>query len=46
MSLGTALAQGAYTAARRAAAEALSEGTYGELDGALDFGTLNGHFVR
>ncbi|MFD8754769.1 isocitrate lyase/phosphoenolpyruvate mutase family protein [Kitasatospora sp. NPDC059577] len=42
ISLGTGLAQLAYTAARRAAAELLGAGTLTELDGALGFGELNG----
>ncbi|ROR43557.1 isocitrate lyase/PEP mutase family protein [Kitasatospora cineracea] len=42
ISLGTALAQAAYTAAHRAATELLGTGTYGALGGALDYGTLNG----
>ncbi len=42
ISLGTALAQLSYTAARRAAAELLGAGTLTELDGALGFGELNG----
>ncbi|MBY8880522.1 isocitrate lyase/phosphoenolpyruvate mutase family protein [Actinacidiphila acidipaludis] len=41
VSVGTALAQSAYTAAHRAATEMLREGTFAALDGALDFGTLN-----
>jgi len=41
VSLGTALAQSAYTAAHRAAAEILQQGTFSTLGGALDFGTLN-----
>ncbi|WP_211715818.1 isocitrate lyase/phosphoenolpyruvate mutase family protein [Nocardiopsis sp. MG754419] len=44
VSLGTAVAQSAYALAERAAVEVLSKGTYGELDQALDFGTLNGYF--
>ncbi|GAB7182215.1 isocitrate lyase/phosphoenolpyruvate mutase family protein [Kitasatospora sp. Ki12] len=42
ISLGTGLAQAAYTAAHRAAAELLGAGTLTELDGALGFGELNG----
>ncbi|MER6298619.1 isocitrate lyase/phosphoenolpyruvate mutase family protein [Kitasatospora sp. NPDC001539] len=42
ISVGTGLAQLAYTAARRAAAELLDAGTLTELDGALGFGDLNG----
>lgn len=46
VSLGTAVTQSAYTLAQRAATEALTKGTYDELGGALDFGTLNGFFAR
>lgn len=46
ISLGTALAQSAYTAAQRAAAELLGPGTLGGLDGARDFGELNALFAR
>jgi 2-methylisocitrate lyase-like PEP mutase family enzyme len=46
VSVGTAIAQSAYTLAGRAAAELLTTGGYAALDGALDFGTLNGLFVR
>lgn len=42
VSVGTALAQSAYTAAHRAAAEILQQGTFTTLGDALDFGTLNG----
>ncbi|MEE4544561.1 isocitrate lyase/phosphoenolpyruvate mutase family protein [Streptomyces sp. V4-01] len=45
ISLGTALAQSAYTAARRAAAELLGAGTLEGLDGVLDFGELNALFA-
>lgn len=45
VSLGTAVTQSAYTVAQRAAVEALTKGTYHELGGALDFGTLNGLFA-
>jgi hypothetical protein len=41
VSLGTALSQAAYSVARRAAGELLGKGTYTELEGALDFGTIN-----
>lgn len=44
VSVGTALGQTAYTAAHRAAKELLTTGTYQELDGALDFGTVNALF--
>ncbi|MGW3783406.1 isocitrate lyase/PEP mutase family protein [Micromonospora chokoriensis] len=41
VSLGSAVAEAAYTVARRAADEALGAGTYGALADALDYGTLN-----
>ncbi|MCG6499137.1 isocitrate lyase/phosphoenolpyruvate mutase family protein [Kitasatospora sp. A2-31] len=41
ISVGTGLAQAAYTAARRAAAELLGAGTLTELDGSLGFGELD-----
>ncbi|RKE19948.1 isocitrate lyase/phosphoenolpyruvate mutase family protein [Streptomyces sp. TLI_171] len=44
ISLGTALAQAAYTAAHRAAVELLGPGTLGALDGTQDYGTLNALF--
>ncbi|MCK2213677.1 isocitrate lyase/phosphoenolpyruvate mutase family protein [Actinomadura sp. ATCC 31491] len=44
ISLGTALAQAAYTATRRAAAELLDAGTLTTLTGTLDFGELNALF--
>jgi 2-methylisocitrate lyase-like PEP mutase family enzyme len=46
VSLGTAITQAAYTVAQRAAVELLTKGTYDELGGALDFGTLNGLLSR
>lgn len=46
ISLGTALSQVAYGAAQRAAAEALTEGTFTALADAVDFGSLNGAFPR
>ncbi|WP_404868063.1 isocitrate lyase/phosphoenolpyruvate mutase family protein [Kitasatospora griseola] len=46
VSLGTAVAQSAYTVARRAAVEALTKGTYEELGDSLDFGTMNSFFAR
>jgi len=46
VSVGTAISQAAYSLARRAAAELLTAGTYTELEGALDFGGLNGAFIR
>ncbi|GAB2605341.1 isocitrate lyase/phosphoenolpyruvate mutase family protein [Streptomyces capparidis] len=44
ISLGTAVAQAAYTAARRAAAEVLTSGTYRAYADAEGFGELNGLF--
>ncbi|MFE9626683.1 isocitrate lyase/phosphoenolpyruvate mutase family protein [Streptomyces sp. NPDC006527] len=44
VSVGTGVAQAAYTAARRATLELLSTGTYDELDGSLDFFQMNGLF--
>lgn len=44
ISLGTALAQAAYSAARAAAAEILRDGTYSRLAGAMDFGEVNALF--
>jgi 2-methylisocitrate lyase-like PEP mutase family enzyme len=41
VSVGTALAQTAYGAMRRAAAELLDSGTYAAMEGAVDFGTVN-----
>jgi 2-methylisocitrate lyase-like PEP mutase family enzyme len=46
VSLGTAVAQSAYTQARQAAVETLTKGTYSTLDAAIDYGTLNGFFAR
>ncbi|MFD9305778.1 isocitrate lyase/phosphoenolpyruvate mutase family protein [Streptomyces sp. NPDC060048] len=46
VSVGTAVAQAAYSAARAAAEEVLARGTYGGLGGTLDYGTLNGLFVK
>ena len=46
VSLGTAVAQAAYSVAHRVTEEALGKGTYAELDGALDYGTVNGVFRR
>ncbi|MFB7508506.1 isocitrate lyase/PEP mutase family protein [Streptomyces broussonetiae] len=42
VSVGTALAQTAYGALQRAAAELLDAGTYDAMAGAADFGTVNG----
>src|SRR3984957_20680469 len=44
VSLGQAVTQAAYTLARKAAAEALSSGTYDALAGADSFGDINGAF--
>ena len=44
VSMRTSIAQAAYSLAQRAAAELLTDGTYTELEGALDFGTVNGAF--
>ncbi|WP_328299752.1 isocitrate lyase/phosphoenolpyruvate mutase family protein [Streptomyces sp. NBC_00435] len=47
VSVGTGVAQAAYTAARTAAVEVLEQGTYEALAGpVLDYGTLNGLFVK
>ncbi|GKQ38542.1 isocitrate lyase/phosphoenolpyruvate mutase family protein [Streptomyces sp. A012304] len=46
VSVGTGVAQSAYTAARDATLELLDTGTYGELDESLDFGQLNSLFTR
>ncbi|TDD84495.1 isocitrate lyase/PEP mutase family protein [Actinomadura rubrisoli] len=46
VSVGTALSQAAYSVAQRAAAELLGKGTYTELEGALDFGSINGAVSR
>jgi len=46
VSVGTAISQAAYSVAYRAATELLTEGTYGELDGALDFAAINRMFIR
>jgi 2-methylisocitrate lyase-like PEP mutase family enzyme len=46
VSVGTAISQAAYSLAQRAAAELLTAGTYTELEGALDFGSINGAFAR
>jgi 2-methylisocitrate lyase-like PEP mutase family enzyme len=44
VSLGQAISQAAYSLARRAAAEALTTGTYGSLAEADDFGVINNAF--
>lgn len=41
VSLGSWVAEAAYTVARRAAEEAFSAGTYTSLDGAIGYGELN-----
>lgn len=46
VSLGTALAQSAYSAAQRAASEMLATGTYDALNDSIDYSTLNDLFVR
>ncbi|MFE3381881.1 isocitrate lyase/PEP mutase family protein [Streptomyces anulatus] len=46
VSVGTAIAQSAYTLAHRAAAELIGQGSYDTLTGALDFGAVNGSFDR
>nr|WSX50880.1 isocitrate lyase/phosphoenolpyruvate mutase family protein [Streptomyces sp. NBC_00974] len=46
VSVGTAVAQAAYSAARAAAVELLGQGTYGALGGELDYPTLNGLFGK
>ncbi|MGW5049591.1 isocitrate lyase/PEP mutase family protein [Actinokineospora sp. NPDC004072] len=46
VSLGTAVSQAAYSLAQRVAAELVEHGTYGELAGALDFGSVNSVFTR
>ena len=46
VSIGTAIAQAAYTRAQRAATELLTTGGYAELEEALGFGTINGLFTR
>lgn len=45
VSIGTAIAQAAYTLAKRAATELLITGSYTELEQALDFGTINSLFA-
>lgn len=46
VSIGTAIAQAAYTRAQRAATELLTSGGYAELEEALGFGTINSLFTR
>jgi 2-methylisocitrate lyase-like PEP mutase family enzyme len=45
VSVGTVIAQAAYTLAQRTATELLTTGTYTELEHALDFGTINSLFA-
>lgn len=45
VSLGTAVAQAAYSVAARATAELLADGSYGALEDALDYGTINSQFT-
>ena len=45
VSIGTAMAQAAYTLAKRAAAELFTTGSYAALEAALDFGTIDGLFA-
>ncbi|ADG76491.1 conserved hypothetical protein [Cellulomonas flavigena DSM 20109] len=45
ISVGTALAQSAYTVALEGARQVLETGSYDSLAGSLDFGTLNGLFT-
>ena len=44
VTVGQAISQAAYSLARRAAVEVLTAGTYDELAGADDFGSVNGAF--
>jgi 2-methylisocitrate lyase-like PEP mutase family enzyme len=46
ISVGTAIAQAAYTVAQRAAVELIREGGYSVLDDALGFGAVNSRFSR
>ena len=46
VSIGTAIAQAAYTLAKRAATELLTTGSCAELEQTLDFGTINSLFAR
>lgn len=46
VSVGTAIAQAAYTVAHRAAAEMVGKGTYDVQADALDFGAVNSSFSR
>ena len=46
VTVGISIAQAAYSVAFRATAELLRDGTFGALEGALDFGTVNGMFAE
>lgn len=46
VSLGSGVAQAAYTVAQRAAEELVATGTYTAVEGALDYGTLNGRLAQ
>ena len=46
VTVGTSIAQAAYSVAFRATAELLRDGTLGALEGALDVGTVNGMFAE
>ena len=46
VTVGTSIAQAAYSVAFRATAELLRDGTFGAVAGALDFGTVNGMFAE
>jgi len=45
VSIGTALAQAAYTLTKRTATELFTKGSYAELEEALDFSTINNMFA-
>jgi 2-methylisocitrate lyase-like PEP mutase family enzyme len=46
LSVGTRIAQAAYTLTQRAAAEMLAKGTYTQLEGALNYGEIDSLFQR
>lgn len=46
VSLGTTIAQAAYTLAKRTATDLFTTGDYAALEEALDFGTINSLFAR
>lgn len=46
ISLGAGVAQAAYTVAQRTAEELAATGTYTAVEGALDYGTLNGRLAQ